>query len=156
MIDEVERAIEDYLKRVEQLLPSGFETEDLIEDLREHILQSYGSKMKERPSEKPMVLVQEILKELGDPEDIAEEQSQSKPIKVEIDEKRSRGMFFFGRLAIAVIVVIAAAAFVAFYTGGEMDFGFTLAVLLIFVIAEWYVRAWQAGEASPFGVLESE
>ncbi|MHA1926486.1 MAG: HAAS signaling domain-containing protein [Candidatus Thorarchaeota archaeon] len=156
MIDEAERAVEDYLKRVEHLLPSGFETEDLIEELREHIFQSYGSKMKERPSEKPMVLVHEILEELGSPEDIAEEQSQSRPIKVKLDEKRSRGMYFFGRLAFAVIVVIIAAAFVAFYTEGEMDFGFTVAVLLIFVIAEWYVRAWQAGEASPFGVLETD
>jgi hypothetical protein len=53
-------------------------------------------------------------------------------------------------------VVVIAAAFVAFYTGGEMDFGFTLAVLMVFAIAEWFVRAWQAGEASPFGVLETD
>ena len=144
------------MKRIEHLLPSGFETEDLIEDLREHILQSYRSKILERPSEKPTVLVDEILEELGAPEDIAEEQSKSKPLDEEPDEKRSRGMHILGRLVLAVIVVIIAAAFVAFYTGGEMDFGFTLAVLLVFVIAEWYVRAWQAGETSPFGVLESD
>lgn len=156
MNNDVERAIEDYLKRIEQLLPSGFETEDLIEDLREHILQSYRSKIIERPSEKPDVLVDEILEELGAPEDIAEEQSQSRQNEVELDEKRSRGMYFLGRLAIALIVVVIAAAFVAFYTGGEMDFGFTLAVLLVFVIAEWFVRAWQAGEASPFGFLETD
>lgn len=156
MNNDVESAIEDYLKRIEQLLPSGFETEDLIEDLREHILQSYRSKIIERPSEKPDVLVDEILEELGAPEDIAEEQSQSRQNEVELDEKRSRGMYFLGRLAIALIVVVIAAAFVAFYTGGEMDFGFTLAVLLVFVIAEWFVRAWQAGEASPFGFLETD
>ncbi|MHA2117963.1 MAG: HAAS signaling domain-containing protein [Candidatus Thorarchaeota archaeon] len=156
MNDNAERAIEDYLKRIEQLLPSGFETEDLIEDLREHILQSYKSKMVERPSEKPVVLVDEVLEELGAPEDIAEEQSQSRQNEVELDEKRSRGMYFLGRLALALIVVVIAAAFVAFYTDGEMDFGFTLAVLLVFVIAEWFVRAWQAGEASPFGFLEKD
>jgi uncharacterized membrane protein len=156
MNDDAERAVEDYLKRIEQLLPSGFETMDLIEDLREHILQSYRSKMIKRPSEKPIVLVDEILEELGNPEDIAAEQSQSRPNEVEFDEKRSRGMYVLGRLALAVIVVIIAAAFVAFYTGGEMDFGFTLAVLLVFVIAEWFVRAWQAGETSPFGVLETD
>jgi uncharacterized membrane protein len=130
MNDDAERAIEDYLKRIEQMLPSGFETEDLIEDLREHILQSYRSKTVERPSERPIVLVDEILEELGAPEDIAEEQSQSRQSEVELDEKRSRGMYVLGRLALALIVVVIAAAFVAFYTGGEMDFGFTLAVLM--------------------------
>ncbi len=156
MSDEAERAIEDYLRRVERLLPSGFETEDLIEDLREHILQSYKTKMEQRPHESPVTLVAEILEDLGDPEDIAEEQSQSSSKELELDEKRSRGMYVLGRLAIAVIVVVAAAAFVAFYAGGTMDFGFTLAVLLVFVLAEWFVRAWQAGESSPFGVLESD
>ncbi|MFW9846817.1 MAG: hypothetical protein ACFFD6_08725 [Candidatus Thorarchaeota archaeon] len=156
MSKEVERTIEDYLRRVERLLPAGFETEDLIEDLREHILQSIRDKMEKRPSESPMNLLNEVLEELGDPEDIAEEQSQSVPREKELDEKRSRGMYVLGRLAIAVIVVIIAAAFVAFYTGGQMDFGFTLAVLMVFVLAEWFVRAWQAGESSPFGVLESE
>ncbi|MGD9381825.1 MAG: hypothetical protein PVI03_05210 [Candidatus Thorarchaeota archaeon] len=156
MNDDAERAIEDYLKRIEQLLPSGFETEDLIEDLREHILQSYRSKIVERPSEMPVVLVDEVLEELGAPEEIAEEQSKSRQNEVELDEKRSMGMYFLGRLALALIVVVIAAAFVAFYTNGEMDFGFTLAVLLVFVIAEWFVRAWQAGEASPFGFLEKD
>ncbi|MHA2140629.1 MAG: HAAS signaling domain-containing protein [Candidatus Thorarchaeota archaeon] len=156
MSDEAERVIEDYLKRIERLLPSGFETEDLIEDLREHILQSYKAKMENNPKETPVDLVNEILKELGDPEDIAEEQSQSGSRELELDEKRSRGMYVLGRLAVAVIVVVAAAAFVAFYTGGEMDFGFTLAVLMVFVLAEWFVRAWQAGESSPFGVLDSD
>ena len=75
MIEDAERTIEDYLKRIEQLLPSSFETEDLIEDLREHILQSFKSKSEKRPSEEPLVLVQEVLEELGDPEDIAQEQS---------------------------------------------------------------------------------
>ncbi|MFX0053550.1 MAG: hypothetical protein ACFFAX_02845 [Promethearchaeota archaeon] len=154
MNKEAEEAIKVYLKRIEQLLPPGFETEDLIEDLREHILQSFASKMEARPSESPMELVQEILEDLGEPEDIAEEQLQSGSKDEVLDEKRSKGMYVLGRLVFAVIVVIIAAALVAFYTGGEMDFGFTLAVLLVFVIAEWYVRAWQAGESSPFGFLE--
>ncbi|MFW9803920.1 MAG: hypothetical protein ACFFFC_14755 [Candidatus Thorarchaeota archaeon] len=154
MNKEAEEAIKEYLKRIEQLLPPGFETEDLIEDLREHILQSFASKMDARPSESPMELVKEILEDLGEPEDIAEEQLQSGPKEEVLDEKRSKGMYVLGRLVFAVIVVIIAAALVAFYTGGEMDFGFTLAVLLVFVIAEWYVRAWQAGESSPFGFLE--
>jgi AcrR family transcriptional regulator len=153
---EAERAIKEYLRRIEQLLPPGFETEDLIEDLREHILQSFASKMEVQPSERPVVIVHEILEDLGNPEDIAEEQLQSGPQEAVLDEKRTKGMYVLGRLVFAVILVIIAAAFVAFYTGGEMDFGFTLAVLLVFVIAEWYVRAWQAGESSPFGVLKTE
>jgi uncharacterized membrane protein len=156
MNEEVEKTIVDYLRRVEQLLPSGFETEDLIEDLREHILQSFDSKMKNRPSENQGLIVDEILEDLGNPEDIAEEQLQSGAKEEVVDEKRMKGMYVLGRLIFAVIVVIVAAAFVAFYTQGEMDFGFTLAVLLVFVIAEWYIRAWQAGESSPFGVLETE
>ncbi|MHA1924464.1 MAG: HAAS signaling domain-containing protein [Candidatus Thorarchaeota archaeon] len=156
MNEDADRAIEDYLRRIEKLLPSGFETEDLIEDLREHILQAFESKMEKRPSEKPVVLIHEIMEELGDPEDIVEEQSQSKSNDVELDEKRSKGMYFLGRFTLAVVVVIIAAAFVAFYTAGELDFGFTLAVLLVFVVAEWFVRAWQAGEASPFDILESD
>ena len=156
MSDDADRVIEHYLKRIERLLPSGFETNDLIEDLREHILQSYGVKIEKRPSENRIVLINEILEELGTPEDIAEEQTQAIPKDLELKDKRSRRMYVLGRLAIAIVVVIIATAFVVFYTGGELDFGFTLTVLLVFVIAEWFLRAWRAGETSPFGLLESD
>ena len=54
--DEIKHLIEGYLKRTERLLPSGFETDDLIEDLRSHINDSFNDKKLKRENENPLKL----------------------------------------------------------------------------------------------------
>ena len=103
-----------------------------------------------------LVVIQEVLDELGSPEDIAEEYSQSKTEEFEFEDRRERSFNMMGRLLFAILIVVVVSFFLSTYSGGMFEFWFTLIVLLVFVIAEWFVRAWQAGESSPFGVLRSK
>ena len=40
--DEIDRVIENHIKKIAKLLPDSFETEDLLEDLKSHIYESYN------------------------------------------------------------------------------------------------------------------
>lgn len=153
MNERVKRAIDEYLKRTERLLPFGFETEDLLEDLRNHIEEAFLEKQRERPDEDTTTLIMETLEELGTPEDIAHEYTETRPEEKDLDERREKGYNMLGRLLIAIFVVVIVAFFLSAYTGGTLDFWLALIVLLVFVIAEWFVRAWQAGESSPLDIL---
>jgi uncharacterized membrane protein len=155
MNEKVKRAIDEYLRKTERLLPFGFETEDLLEDLRNHIEEAFLDKTQERPKEDPVSLIEETLSELGAPEDIAKEYSDTRPAEKDLDERREQGFNVLGRLLLAIFVVVIVAFFLSAYTGGALDFWFTLIVLLVLVIAEWFVRAWQAGESSPLDILKS-
>ena len=156
MSKEVHREIDEYIRRTERLLPSGFETEDLLEDLKVHIEEAFKEKMRTRPEGDMLAVIREVLNELGSPEDIAEEYSRSKTEEFELEDRRERGFSILGRLLFAILVVVVVSFFLSTYSGGMFEFWFTLIVLLVFVIAEWFVRAWQAGESSPLGVLRSK
>ncbi len=156
MSKEVHRRIDDYIRKAERVLPSGFETEDLLEDLRTHIEEAFKEKMQARPEEDMLVVIQEVLDELGSPEDIAEEYSQSRTEEFELEDRRERSFNMMGRLLFAILIVVVVSFLLSTYSGGMLEFWFTLIVLLVFVIAEWFVRAWQAGESSPLGVLRSK
>jgi uncharacterized membrane protein len=156
MSEEIHRQIDDFIRRTQRLLPSGFETEDLLEDLRSHIEEAFREKMRTRSEDEMTAAIQEVLDELGSPEDIAEEYSQSSTGEDELEERRERNFNMLGRLLFAILVVVVVSFFLSTYTGGTLEFWFTLIVLLVFVIAEWFVRAWQAGESSPLGVLKSK
>lgn len=155
MDDDVDRAIESYLKRVRKVLPESFETDDLIDDLRTHISDSFHDKLEINPERNRVELIQEILNRLGEPEEIADAYGLREK-EQELDRKRNVGTEVLIRLFIAIIVVIICAAIVSYMTEGALEFGFTLAVLLIFVVAEWFVRAWQAGESTPIDILRSD
>ena len=69
---EIAQIVEDYLKSVSRVLPSGFETEDMLEELEIHINEAFQNKIQERPLANKIDLLREVLNDLGDPKEIAE------------------------------------------------------------------------------------
>ena len=144
---EIEQIIDAYIKKTSRLLPDNFETEDLLEDLKAHIYEGLGYKQQIRPSESSVILVQEVLKELGTPEEIAEEYSRERVPDQEDGEAEDRFQYYAIRLIAAIIVAIIAAWIVDFVTEGVVDFAFAFFVLVAFAVIEWFVRAKQIGES---------
>jgi uncharacterized membrane protein len=144
--DKIQQVVEQYIKRTRRKLPESFETEDLLEDLRVHIQESLSDKIQNRPSEDSLILLDEVLSNLGTPEEIAEEfgVATTKPDEIEGSKPR-RDLVL--RLFAAVIVVVFASAIASAVTGGQVDFLMAVVVLLFFAIAEWYLRAWQISDA---------
>lgn len=153
---EVERAIDDYLKKVRKVLPDSFETDDLVEDLREHIIDSFEDKRVQNSSETNLTIISAVLRELGEPDEIAREYSLETASGAESEGRGASRFYFLTRLFVGIAVVILAAWIASLVTEGALNFGYTVAILLVFVVAEWFVRAWQAGETSPLDVLRSK
>jgi uncharacterized membrane protein len=144
---EIERIINDYIRRTSKLLPDNFETEDLLDDLKAHIYEGLGYKQQIRPSESSVILVQEILKELGTPEEIADEYGKEQVLIDDSEKKNDRFQYYMIRLVAAFIVAILAAWIVSALTEGAVDFYFAVIVLMAFAVIEWFVRAKQTGES---------
>jgi len=145
--DEVNRIIEEYLKKIAKLLPDGFETEDLLEDLRSHIDESYNNKVQNNPEGDKLDLIREVLDALGTPEEIAEEYGV---VEAEEDEKENRSerwIYYTMRLTLVVLVVVVASWAASVITEGAVDFVFAVVVLLAFAVLEWLVRAQQTKDA---------
>ncbi len=148
MIDEeVKQIVEEFIKRTSRLLPDNFETEDLLEDLKSHIYEGLEHKQQIRPSESPDVLLQEILKELGTPEEIAEEYGQEGVQDLDTEKDDDRFQYYIVRLVAAFGVAVLAAWIVSIVTEGAVEFYFAVIVLMGFAIIEWFVRAKQTGES---------
>lgn len=145
--EEVGQIIDDFIKKTSRLLPDNFETEDLLEDLKSHIYEGLGYKQELRPSESSAILVQEVLKELGTPEEIAEEYGRERVPDSEDDGAEDRFDYYAIRLIAAIIVSVIAAFIVDFVTEGAVDFSFAFFVLIAFAVIEWFVRAKQTGES---------
>ena len=145
--EEIKRIVEDYIKRTARLLPDNFETEDLLEDLKSHIYEGLEYKKQTRPSESSVILLQEVLEELGTPEDIAEEYGKEQILEEDSDKKDDRFQYYVIRLVAAFIVAVLAAWVVSIVTEGVVDFYFAVVVLMAFAVIEWFVRAKQAGES---------
>ena len=144
---EIKQIVEEFINRTSRLLPDNFETEDLLEDLKSHIYEGLKHKQQIRPSESPDVLVQEILKKLGTPEEIAEEYGQERVRDVDTEEDDDRFQYYLVRLVAAFIVAVLAAWIVSIVTEGAVEFYFAVIVLMGFAVIEWFVRAKQTGEA---------
>ena len=145
--DEVNRIIEEYLKKIAKLLPDGFKTEDLLEDLRSHIDESYNNKVRNNPEGDKLDLIREVLDALGTPEEIAEEYGV---VEAEEDEKENRSerwIYYTMRLTLVVLVVVVASWAASVITEGAVDFVFAVVVLLAFAVLEWLVRAQQTKDA---------
>ncbi len=141
---EVEKIIEKYLKDLRGQLPDGFETDDLIEDLRAHMIESFEEKRNKYPQYKEQTIIQMVLDELGEPEEIAREYGQE-VIDSEYSEKSGRRMGrMIIRFIIAVIATVICAWILVIVTEGRFQFWTILPILLVFAIAEWIIRAWQA------------
>jgi uncharacterized membrane protein len=145
--DEINRVIEDYLKKIRKMLPDSFETEDLLEDLRVHINDSYNDKVQKNPDEDKQSMVREVLEALGTPEEIAEEYGKE---EVDEEEKKSnidRWIYYTMRLTLVVLVVVLASWVASVLTEGAVDFILAVVVLLAFAVLEWFVRTQQTKDA---------
>ncbi len=148
MIDEeVKQIVEEFIKKTSRLLPDNFETEDLLEDLKSHIYEGFKHKQQIRPSESPDLLVQEILKELGTPEEIAEEYGQEGVQDLDTEKDDDRFQYYIVRLVAAFGVAVLAAWIVSIVTEGAVEFYFAVVVLMGFAVIEWFVRAKQTGDS---------
>lgn len=145
--DEINRFIEDYLKKIRKILPDSFETEDLLEDLRVHINDSYNDKVQKNPDEDKQRMVREVLESLGTPEEIAEDFGKE---EVDEEERKStidRWIYYTMRLTLVVLVVVLASWVASVLTEGAVDFILAVVVLLVFAVLEWLVRTQQTKEA---------
>ena len=145
--NEVDREIENHMKKIKRLLPDSFETEDLVEDLRSHIYEAYNEKVQNYPDDDKLSLITEVLEALGTPEEIAEEYGK---VQVEEEEKQDtsdKWIYNTMRLMLAILVVVLASWVVSIVTEGRVDFMFAVVVLLFFAVLEWVIRTQQTKDA---------
>lgn len=144
--EQIDRDIESYMKRIAKLLPDGFETEDLLDDLRAHIYESFNEKVRKEPTEDKHRLIMEVLRELGTPEEIAEEYGKEKLVEEETSST-NRWIYYTMRMTLAVLVVVLASWVASVITDGAIDFTLAVVVLLAFAVLEWIVRTQQTKDA---------
>jgi len=144
---ETERAIEDFIKKTSRLLPDGFAAEDLIADLRSHIHEALNNKIKSSPDESQSNLIQEVLIDVGTPEEIAEEYAIEQVHEPERSDNSDRFQYYVVRLVAAFVVAVMAAWIVSVVTHGAVNFFFAVVVLMAFAVIEWFLRAKQIGES---------
>lgn len=145
--NDIDRLIENHMKKIAKLLPDSFETEDLLDDLRSHIHESYNEKVQKNPDDDKLRIIIGVLEELGTPEEIAEEYGKE---QVEEEEKKStadRWIHYTMRLMLAIVVVVLASWVVSIVTEGAVDFMFAVVVLLVFAVLEWLIRTQQTKDA---------
>ena len=145
--DEINHVIEDYLKKIRKILPDSFETEDLLEDLRVHINDSYNDKVQKNPDEDKQSMVREVLEALGTPEEIAEEYGKEEVDEEERKSNIDRWIYYTMRLTLVVLVVVLASWVASVLTEGAVDFILAVVVLLSFAVLEWLVRTQQTKDA---------
>ena len=143
---QIDRDIESYMKRIAKLLPDGFETEDLLEDLRAHIYESFNEKVQKEPTEDKHRLIMEVLQVLGTPEEIAEEYGKEKLVEEETSPS-DKWIYYTMRLTVAILVIVLASWIVSVITEGTIDFALAVVVLLAFAVLEWIVRTQQTKDA---------
>jgi len=145
--EKIKQIVEAYIKRISRLLPDNFETEDLLTDLEAHIYEGFKNKIESSPSESPEMLLQEVLKKLGTPEEIVEEYGQEQVQAVNSEKDDDRFQYYVVRLVAAFIAAVLAAWLVSVVTEGAVDFYFAVIVLMGFAVIEWFVRAKQTSES---------
>lgn len=146
--DEVDRLISQYLKSISRKLPDSFETDDMLDEIRAHVLESLQDKIDRNPDRERLDLVKEVLENLGDPEDIATEWGKAQEFDEEEEDKESTLIRSVMKQTVALVVVVAAAWFVSTIPNSIVDFWTALIILLVFVVAEFFLRSWQKGESS--------
>jgi uncharacterized membrane protein len=147
MTDNIEKIIRDYIKKTGSLLPDSFETEDLLEDLKGHIDQSYSDKLSKRPEEDPKLLIREVLDELGTPEEIAEEYVKEQAQEIDVEKTTDKWVRYAMRLTATILVVVLASWLASILTEGVVDFNLAVITLLALAALEFYVRAQQTKDA---------
>ncbi|MGD9396142.1 MAG: hypothetical protein PVJ05_06930 [Candidatus Thorarchaeota archaeon] len=145
--DDVDRIIEEHLRKIAKLLPDGFETEDLLEDLRSHIDESYNDKVQSNPDGDKLELIIEVLDALGTPEEIAQEYGMVEAEEEEKERRSDRWIYYAMRLTLVILVIVVASWVASVITEGAVDFVFAVVVLLAFAVLEWLVRTQQTKDA---------
>ncbi|MDF1537867.1 MAG: hypothetical protein P1Q69_03085 [Candidatus Thorarchaeota archaeon] len=146
--DEADRVISDYLKSVARKLPDSFETDDMLDEIRAHILESLRDKALKNPKQERLVLAKEVLDNLGDPEDIAAEWGKAQEFEEEEQDQDSNIVRAVLKQTLALVVIVVAAWFVSTIPNSIVDFWSALIILLVFFVAEYFLRSWQKGETS--------
>jgi len=143
----IAQIIEDYLKDVGRVLPSGFETEDMLEELRIHIDEALQDRIQKKPLANKIDLLREVLNDLGEPKEIAEEFKRTGVLLQEQEEGEKRMSSLVVRFIINMVIVVAASWFVSNLPDAGISFYLALVVFLVFGLAEWSIRARQKREA---------
>ncbi len=149
---EITQIIEDYLESVGRVLPSGFETQDTLEELRIHISESFQDRIQKRPRVNKIDLLREVLNDLGGPKEIAEEFKRTGVLLREQEEDEKRISWLVVRFIINMVLVVAASWFVSNLPDAGISFYWALVVFLVFGLLEWFIRARQMREASRIDV----
>jgi uncharacterized membrane protein len=145
--DEIGSIIDDHIKKTSRLLPDGFETENLLDDLRSHIRESFSDKVQKRPSEDPIRLIKEVLDDLGTPEEIARQYGIEQIEEPDNRNYADKWIYYTMRLVVAILVVVLASWIASTVTEGLVDFNFAVIMLLVFAVLEWYIRTQQTKDA---------
>jgi len=148
MSDEaIQRKIKDYLEKLRRKMPDTFETDDLLEDLEAHIKEAYQNKSLMNPEDDKIMLIEQVLDDVGEPEFIAEEFDKATISEDESEDKINQIFRTTMRYLFTGIIIIAAAWFVASLPDSIIDFWTALIVLFVFVAAESLLRNWERGES---------
>jgi uncharacterized membrane protein len=139
--EQIRRKIDDFIKKTKRLLPDNFETEDLLEDLRGHIDDSLADKRAEKPDVDPLILLNEVLMDVGTAEDIADEYKSEQSIEPSGKRNADRWIGYIMRLTAAVLVAVLAAWIVSAVV--PIDFTSAVIVLVAFAFIEWWIRGKQ-------------
>lgn len=145
--DEIGSIIDDYIKKTSRLLPDSFETDDLLDDLRSHIRESFSDKVQKRPSEDPFRLIREVLEDLGTPEEIARQYGIEQIEEPDSRNSVDKWIYNTMRLVVAILVVVLASWIASTITEGLVDFNIAVIMLLMFAVLEWYIRTQQTKDA---------
>jgi uncharacterized membrane protein len=145
--DEIGSIIDDHIKKTSRLLPDSFETDDLLDDLRSHIRESFSEKVHKRPDEDPLRLIIEVLDDLGTPEEIAEQYGIEQIETPDTRNTSDKWIYYTMRLMASILVVVLASWIASTVTEGLVDFNFAVIMLLAFAVLEWYVRTQQTKDA---------
>ena len=145
--NEIDLVIEKHMKKIAKLLPDSFETDDLLEDLKYHIYESFNEKVQRSPEDNRLSLIAEVLEELGTPEEIAEEYGREQVNEEEKKSSADKWVYFTMRIMLTVLVVVLASYVVSIITEGVINFMFAVVVLLVFAVLEWLVRTQQTKDA---------
>ena len=140
--------IKDYLNSIARILPDSFETDDMLEEIRAHILESLSDKVANHLAANRVEITQDVINSLGDPEDIATEWGKAQYPDDDEEEGESKLVRIVLKQIIALVVVVAAAWFISTLPQSIVDFWTALAILLIFMVAEYFLRSWQKTESS--------
>ncbi|MHA1908674.1 MAG: HAAS signaling domain-containing protein [Candidatus Thorarchaeota archaeon] len=146
--DQVEKIIMEYLNSVARVLPDSFETDDMLDEIRAHISESLGDKVENNPDADQVNLVKDVLNALGDPEEIAAEWGKAQYPDDEEDDSDNQLVRTVLQQTLAIVVVVAAAWFISTLPQSLVDFWTALIILMIFVVAEYFLRSWQKREST--------